>query len=415
MKVAKWRAIGIAFYAVGVAVPFFLSGGKGMPVTAHPAATIWWVVAWAAAFIFFYHGYIAARPQIHEGSLLWRRISNYISDYTSLFLLSAFLTAASFYPSGLAIGLPAKQMTFVSITLLIMGIGIPLDEWKRILKKPIPIFQLWIVRWVCMPLLALFFAVVFFSNFIADEEIATQLIAAQVLVGTTTTGGASNVYTFIVGGDAPLSILTTALSTLTDPLIQPGAARLLIGAMIDVPVVSMMLDLVKGVILPLVVGVIISSFLLKNKVKRFAPLFSAVSVIFMFPLFLGAFCGGWATLLQNLYIVPILLVVDVLHACSGCAIGYFLPGKIFGFNEAQRRASLFEVGVENVSITSALAFSYFGPLAATAAMLYGLTQTMIVMVVINLFKSKDRKSGKNPQEGGPADEARRNENIVKEG
>lgn len=93
------------------------------------------------------------------------------------------------------------QMTFVSLSLLVMGMAIPLDEWKPILKKPIPIFQLWAFRWICMPLVALLLALLIYGNLIADKEIASQLIAAQVLIGTTTTGGASNVYTFLVGGD----------------------------------------------------------------------------------------------------------------------------------------------------------------------------------------------------------------------
>lgn len=393
MTAIKWRNLGVLFYTLGFLVPFAISKGQGMPVQKYPAITAFWLIAWIIGWYCLYRRSVISNSYA-EGTKLWLKISNFIADYTPLFLLSAFLTAANFYPTGLAIGLPKMQMTFVSLSLLIMGMAIPLDEWKRIFKRPIPVFQLWAVRWLCMPLVALGLAFFIFGNLIADQEIASQLIAAQVLVGTTTTGGASNVYTFLVGGDAPLSVLTTALSTLTDPLIQPAAASALLGTIVDVPVKNMMLTLIKGVIVPLIIGVAISTAFLKNRAKDFAPAFSAISVIVMFPLFLGAFCGGWSALLQNLYIVPILLLVDVLHAGTGCAIGYYVPGKIFKWKEPQRRAGLFEVAIENVSITSALAFTYFGPLAATAAALYGFTQTMIVLFIFRQFKAKDAKEKK---------------------
>ncbi|KUO63048.1 MAG: hypothetical protein APF84_11005 [Gracilibacter sp. BRH_c7a] len=391
MTAKTWRNLGVLFYVLGFIVPFAISKGQGMPVEKYPAITVLWLISWFVGWYCLYRGFLL-KKQYPEGTKQWVKVCTYISDYTPMFLLSAFLTAANFYPTGLAIGLPKKQMTFVSLSLLVMGMAIPLDEWKRILKRPIPVFQLWAVRWICMPLVALVLALLIYGNLIADSEIASQLIAAQVLIGTTATGGASNVYTFLVAGDAPLSVLTTALSTISSPLIQPSAANLLIGTLVDVPVAQMMIDLIKSVIVPLLIGVGISTAFLKNKVKDYGPAFSAVSVIVMFPLFLGAFSGGWSALLANLYIVPVLLLAHVLHAGIGCTIGYYAPEKIFKFNEAQKRAGLFEIAIENVSITSALAFKYFGPLAATAAALYGFTQTMIVLFVIRQLKAKDAKA-----------------------
>jgi len=414
-------ALGWLFYAIGFVVPFVASGYgmpnppgattppqdlgvwnvsyTGMPVQEKPWAFAVWIICWAIGFIFFYKSYVAGRPQLMDGGArLWRRVCNFISDWTSMFLLSVFLTAMCFFPSALAAGLPAQQMNWVAASLVVMGMSIPLDEWKRILKRPLPIIQLWLLRWICMPLLALGFGYLIYSNLVHGVDangvpMAPQLIAAQALIGTTATGGAGNVYTFIVGGDAPLSILCTTLSTLTDPLIQPGMSKLLVGQLIDVPVAAMMLDLVLHVVIPLVCGVVFSALVLKNKAKLLAPLFSAVAVIVMLPMFMGAVSGGWNTLLHNLYIVPIIALCAVLHAGAGQSIGYFGTKKLFKFSEAQRRSGLFEVGVENISIASGLSFTYFGPLASTACALYGLVQTVLVMIWINIFKSRDAKVG----------------------
>ena len=158
-----------------------------------------------------------------------------------------------------------------------------------------------------------------------------------------------------------------------------------------VPVVRMMMDLVLGVIVPLLIGVVISAVFLRNRVREYGFVFGAVSVLVMIPLFFGAFSAGWATLLRNLYICPILLLTDALQTGCALAIGWHLPAKLFKFNEAQRRAGMFEVAVENVSITIALAFRYFGPLAATSAGVYGLTQTVMVLWMIKRLKAKDNK------------------------
>ncbi|MCL2493233.1 MAG: hypothetical protein FWF33_04220 [Clostridiales bacterium] len=416
------RGLGWLFYAIGFAVPFIASGYgmpnppgvttppqdigvwnisyTGMPIQEKPWAFAVWLVCWIIGFFFFYKSFPRRPKMIEDGAWLWRRVCNFISDWTSMFLLSVFLTAMCFFPSAFAAGLPAQQMNWVAASLVVMGMSIPLDQWKRILKRPLPVIQVWILRWVCMPLLALGIGYLIYTNLISNEAQAQMLITAQALIGTTATGGASNVYTFIAGGDAPMSILCTTLSTLTDPLIQPGMTKLLVGQMLNVPVAAMMLELVEKVVLPLVVGILISTFILKNRAKQFAPLFSAVAVVVMLPMFMGAVSGGWNTLLHNLILVPVIALAAVIHAGAGMSIGYFGTKKIFKkFTEPQNRSGLFEVGVENISIASGLANNYFPGegatlgIASTACALYGLVQTVLVMIVINIFKSRDTKAG----------------------
>ena len=390
MSGKNWRITGFIITAVGFFIPFAAAKGGGMPMGRYPAVTAIWAGLWLIAFYCLYRCHSAAKDW-PTGFRVWRKVAFFIKDYTSYFLILSSLTAANFYPTGLAWHLPQLQMQFVSATLLIMGMAIPVDDWKRIFKHPKPIFQIWAVRWITMPLIALIIGYAIFHSLITDPRMAKTLIASQVLIGTTTTGAASNVYTFLVGGDAPLAVMTTTLSTLTDPVLQPPVASALIGAIVNVPVVKMMIDLIIGVIVPLLVGVFISAVFLRNKVREYGFLFGAVSVLIMIPLFFGAFCAGWATLLKNLYICPILLLVDFLQAGCGLSLGYYLPGKLFGYSEAQRRSAMFEVGVENISITAALAFKYFGPLAATSAGVYGITQTVLVLWVLNRLKAKDEK------------------------
>ena len=181
MSGKSWRLTGFLLTIIGFFIPFFVAKCVAMPMGRHPVVTALWGILWLAAFYCLYRAHEASESY-PSSFALWKKVAIYIKDYTSYFLILSSLSAANFSPTGIAWKLPEQQMTFVSLTLLIMGMAIPVDEWKRIFKKPKPIFQIWAVRWICMPLISLVLAYLIFNSLISDPKMAKTLIAAQVLV-----------------------------------------------------------------------------------------------------------------------------------------------------------------------------------------------------------------------------------------
>ncbi|MFW6277530.1 MAG: bile acid:sodium symporter family protein, partial [Prolixibacteraceae bacterium] len=95
-----------------------------------------------------------------------------------------------------------------------------------------------------------------------------EIAAGIVLVGSSPSGLASNVMSFIAKANLALSVTLTAVATLLSPLMTPFLMRTLAGSMVEVDFWDMMIGIFNMVILPIVAGLIFNIFsLTKTSVK----------------------------------------------------------------------------------------------------------------------------------------------------
>lgn len=81
-----------------------------------------------------------------------------------------------------------------------------------------------------------------------------DLAVGVILVGCCPGGTASNVITYIAGGDVSLSAGMTIVSTLLAPIMTPLLTYLLAGAWVDVSLVAMIISVVKVILVPVLLG-----------------------------------------------------------------------------------------------------------------------------------------------------------------
>jgi BASS family bile acid:Na+ symporter len=96
---------------------------------------------------------------------------------------------------------------------------------------------------------------------------------------------------------------------------------------------------------------------------------------------MGTMSKGTSTLLQQISILLYLVAVCVVQAVAGLSLGYFLP-KFFGFSYAQRKATCFEVGVENAAMAMLIGLRHFNPLTALPSIVYGKIQYIITSTIV---------------------------------
>jgi len=94
-----------------------------------------------------------------------------------------------------------------------------------------------------------------------DPEIA----AGVILIGSVSSGVASNVMTYLAGGNVPLSVTITSSTTLLSPIATPFWMKTLAGRFIPVPVAAMMLSIFNMIIIPVVAGLIANRILYSEK------------------------------------------------------------------------------------------------------------------------------------------------------
>ncbi len=198
------------------------------------------------------------------------------------------------------------------------------------------------------------------------------LLAGMVLVGSSPGGTASNVVCFLAQGNVALSVSLTLLSTLLAFLLTPAFTWLLAGKAVPVPFEAMLLDILRIVLAPVLLGAAINS-LFGRRLRRLLPFFPLLSVLAIVVIIAIIVALNQARLAQvGLAQVGLVLVGAVLlHNAIGLLLGYLLP-RLAGHDPVTARTLAIETGMQNSGLAVALALKYFGPLAALPGALFSI-------------------------------------------
>ena len=323
----------------------------------------------------------------------------------------AVVTAAMIYPAQfLHVGgfdMRNKWVMLIAIQLVMFGMGtqMSLRDFAGVAKSPRGVFVGIFCHFTVMPLVG--FALVKIFDF--PPEIA----AGVILIGSCSSGLASNVMAYMAKSNLALSVTVTAITTMIAPLMTPLWMKLLAGEMVEVKFFNMMVDIIKIVLVP------IGAALLHDYLKHAAPrgrkivygitIFAAAWLTFLifdgWEFLQAHFAGGALTaialggfllsafvigvvyhvlakkfprldkFMPTLAIVGILYVTamttaagrdnllkvggllflaSMLHNLAGYFFGYFLS-RGAGLDKNSARSIAFEVGLQNGGMASGLA------------------------------------------------------------
>jgi bile acid:Na+ symporter, BASS family len=312
-------------------------------------------------------------------------------------VVSAMIYPTSFTHWG-SFDLRNKWLILIIIQLVMFGMGIQmsLKDFSGIATTGKGVIIGLLCHFSIMPLMGLLLTKVF--NF--EPEIAAGII----LIGSCSSGLASNVMVYIARANLVLSVVVTAMATLVAPFLTPLLMKLLAGTLIEVKFISMMLDIIKIVIVP--IGAALLHDYLKTaspkvwKLVRAIALACALWLIALpftpllqtfetFSFFVAAFLVGvlyhlasrkiknldalmpyvsmfgiiYFTIVttaagrDNLLKVGFLLFISsVIHNAAGYFFGYWLS-RAAGLDKNSSRTIAFEVGLQNGGMASGLAGS----------------------------------------------------------
>lgn len=174
----------------------------------------------------------------------------------------------------------------------------------------------------------------------------------MVLVGAAPGGTASNVVCYLARGNVALSVTLTSLSTLLAVVLTPLLTQLYIGTRVDVPVMSMLKSIFLLVIVPVLLGSFINTYLHKwmRPIRNLFPLISVIAIVFIIMIILAL---NYARLPQ----LSILLTAAVLlHNLAGLTAGYWLS-RLAGLNIKDSRTLAIETGIQYSGLAVALAIT----------------------------------------------------------
>jgi len=163
--------------------------------------------------------------------------------------IAVAVTAAMIYPSAFTrwgdFDLRNKWMILLVIQMVMFGMGtqMSLRDFVGVVKTPRGVLVGILCHFSVMPLVG--FGLTKLFHF--EPEIAAGII----LIGSCSSGLASNVMAFIAKSNLVLSVTVTAITTMVAPLMTPLLMKLLAGTMVEVKFFSMFVEIVKIVIVPI--------------------------------------------------------------------------------------------------------------------------------------------------------------------
>lgn len=320
-------------------------------------------------------------------------------------VVAGMLYAESFKTWG-GINLRDKTLILVIIQFVMFGMGthMSLKDFSGLGSTGKGVLVGLFCHFSIMPLMGL----LLIKGFHFEPEIAAGII----LIGSCSSGLASNVMVYLARANLVLSVIVTAMATLAAPFLTPLLMKILAGTLIEVKFVDMMIEIIKIVLVP--IGAALLHDYLKtasgSQIKKVyvISIFCAVWVLLVATVFqnnfsdhslqqsviLSGFLAG-AVLAGVLYnflyrrfptvdrIMPfismfgiiyfttvttaagrdnlmkvglLLFIASVIHNAAGYFFGYWLS-RLFGMDKNSSRTIAFEVGLQNGGMASGIAGS----------------------------------------------------------
>ena len=252
---------------------------------------------------------------------------------------------AYFFPSFL------QQFAFLVVPLLGfimfgMGATLSLKEFSVAVRRPKAVLTGLVMQFAVMPLLAYGIGKVF--------QLPEEQFIGLVMVGTVAGGTASNVITYLAGGDVALSITMTACSTLAGIVLTPLLSALYLGQTVDVPAWEMFKSILLVVALPVGAGLAVNRFMRGKEqlLNRICPLMSALGIVVVIGIIMSLNCDvlrrcGWQV-----------MAAVICHNLSGMALGY-AGARLFRCDKRTAITVAIETGMQNSGLAVALSKQFF--------------------------------------------------------
>jgi bile acid:Na+ symporter, BASS family len=229
------------------------------------------------------------------------------------------VTAGMLYPASFlhigAVDLRNKWLILLVVQLVMFGMGtqMSLHDFRGVVKTPRGVIVGLICHFSVMPLVGFGLTKLF--------HFPPEIAAGIILIGSCSSGLASNVMAYLAGANLVLSVTVTAITTLVAPFMTPLLMKLLAGALVEVKFLDMMLEIVKIVIVP--IGAALLHDYLKHASPRGGRIVRGIAGCAV-AWFVALGCGGWAWLQRALGETALTLV-----ALLGFFLGAVLAGLIY--------------------------------------------------------------------------------------
>lgn len=271
--------------------------------------------------------------------------------------LALIISFLAWYQPEPLLGLEQAIVPLLSIVMFCMGLALRVEDFERVWRRPLPIGLGVVLQFSLMPCLAWALAYTL--------QLPPELSIGLIVVGSCAGGTASNVMTYLAGGDVALSVSMTLVSTLLGVVLTPWLIAFYADSSIHIDTTAMIISIAQIVVLPIVAGLFCNQFLPQVRRALYAKLPDIASALIL--LIIAIIVAINANVIAKISLLAALAVM--LHNLLGLALGYFLA-RACKQTEVCARTIAIEVGMQNSGLAVAIAMQFFGPISALPAALF---------------------------------------------
>ncbi len=307
-----------------------------------------------------------------------KKACTWLNQHIFQFVL-LILACGYFYPLTPTLFLKNIIVALFTCMTFCTALGTSLREFLGISRNPrIPLYILCVVH-IATPLTAWIIGLLFFS----DHHLIRigYLISAAIPVGVT-----SVVWTAIVRGNIPVSLVTVTLDTMIAPVLLPLFIFFIAGVAVSINYTAMIIDLMIMITLPSLLGMLIHD-LTEGKTAPFAEgaggilsRLSLFGIIFLNAAFVST------SIVWSFFILEILLVTGLIVAI-GYLVGY-AAGRLIRTDHATTLSIIYNAGMRNIATGLVIATSYFPPETAIPLALTMLFQQPFAALTAKIYAWK---------------------------
>lgn len=215
-----------------------------------------------------------------------------------------------------------------------------------------------------------------------------DIIAGFVLCGAIPIGVTSAIWTGLAGGNVALALAAVTVDTILSPIVVPAVILLFIGQSIELNLTAIMVDLLKMIVLPSLVGLTmhdLSGGTLYARVKPFLGPFANIALGLVIAINVSTTRQTIVSLEVSLsFLFAVILVV----VAFGYIAGAIVP-RCLRYDRKTTAAVAYSVGIRNLSAGLVIALGHFP------------TLTIVPVVVSMLFQQPLAALGRSHIAGSP--------------
>ena len=313
-----------------------------------------------------------------------QNLSKFLQRWMSILVLAVISSALLFgyfcYQKTLwlkNIILPAMM-----VMLIPMMMGLVVEELKLVVKDRKILFLAALINFILSPLLAFFWAKLFFHN------LDPKFIAGWILKLTMPCAAMVVAWTGLAKGKTETALVIQVVSFILAVIFVPFWMTILTHSYVAIPAFFIVKKIFFIIVIPMTIGVSLRELLIKKigredfkkEVKPFLP---PLSTLGMYVIIFSAVSQEAKSIFENLHLIWILFLSILIVYPSLFIFSIFLSRK-FKIKYENAIALGYSITAKNHGITLALAFSAFGGLAILPAAFAPILQIPLMMVIYHL-------------------------------